>query len=81
MYLPSMTSKHKKLGELIDRYIEQVLSSKPKNASNVEQHLSWWKTQLGDLPLNRLTSDVIATTRNKLLEVITRRETKLSLLL
>jgi integrase len=78
MYLPSMTSKHKKLYELIDRYIQQVLPSKPKNASNVSQHLSWWKKQLGDLPLNRLTSDVIATTRNKLLEVITPRGTKLS---
>ena len=45
MYLPSMTSKHKKLGELIDRYIAQVLPSKPKNASNTCQHLSWWKKQ------------------------------------
>jgi hypothetical protein len=78
MYLPSMTSKHKKLGELIDRYIAQVLPSKPKNASNTCQHLFWWKKQLGNLPLNRLTSDVIATTRNKLLDVITPRGTKLS---
>lgn len=78
MYLPSMTSKHKKLEELIERYIEQVLPSKPKNASNVRQHLSWWKKELGDLPLNRLTPDVIATTRNKLLKTITARGTELS---
>jgi hypothetical protein len=78
MYLLSMTSKHKTLGELINRYIAQVLPSKPKNASNTSQHLLWWKKQLGDLSLNRLTSDVIATTRNRLLDNITRRGTKLS---
>ena len=78
MYLPSMTSKHKKLGELIDRYIKQVLPSKPKNASNTKNHLIWWNKQLGDLPLNRLSSDVIATTRNRLLDVITPRGTNLS---
>ncbi len=78
MYIPSMTSKHKSLGELIDRYIAQVLPSKPKNASNTRQHLLWWKKQLGELPLNKLTSDVIATNRNKLLEVITSKGTKLS---
>ena len=77
MYLPSMTSKHKRLGELVDRYIAQVLPSKPKNASNTRQHLLWWKDQLGDLPLSRLTSDVISTTRNRLLDVITSKGTKL----
>ena len=31
------------LAELIERYIERVLPSKPKNARNVRQHLIWWK--------------------------------------
>ena len=35
------------LAELIDRYIDKVLPSKPKNARNVCQHLLWWKQELG----------------------------------
>ena len=31
----------------VDRYLEKVLPSKPKNARNVRQHLLWWKQELG----------------------------------
>jgi hypothetical protein len=48
-----MTSKQHKLGDLLDRYIEKILPSKPKDSRNVQRHLLWWKTQLGTLPLNR----------------------------
>ena len=44
------------LAELIDRYIERVLPSKPKNARNVRQHLLWWKQKLGHCLLSDLTS-------------------------
>jgi hypothetical protein len=67
MYFPTMTSKQNKLDELIDRYIAKVLPSKPKNARNTQQHLLWWKTQLGNLSLNKI-SDVIAQTRDLLLD-------------
>jgi integrase len=68
MYFPTMTSKQNKLDALIDRYIEKILPSKPKNARNTQQHLLWWKDKLGNLPLNRLSSDVIARTRDLLLD-------------
>lgn len=68
MYFPSMTSKQTKLDELIDRYIAKVLPSKPKNARNTQQHLLWWKTKLGNLPLNKLSSDLISRTRDLLLD-------------
>lgn len=68
MYFPSMTSKQTKLDELIDRYIAKVLPSKPKNARNTQQHLLWWKTKLGSLPLNKLSSDLISRTRDLLLD-------------
>lgn len=68
MYFPTMTSKQNKLDELIDRYIAKVLPSKPKNARNTEQHLLWWKTQLGNLSLNKISADVIAQTRDLLLD-------------
>jgi integrase len=68
LYFPSMTSKENKLGALIDRYIEKILPSKPKNSRNTQQHLLWWKIKLGSLPLNRLSSDVIAKTRDLLVD-------------
>lgn len=68
MYFPTMTSKQNKLDELIDRYIAKVLPSKPKNARNTQQHLLWWKTQLGNLSLNKISADVISQTRDLLLD-------------
>ena len=68
MYFPTMTSKQNKLDELIDRYIAKILPSKPKNAQNTQQHLLWWKTQLGNLSLNKISADVIAQTRDLLLD-------------
>lgn len=60
MYFPTMTSKQNKLDELIDRYIAKVPSLKPKNARNTQQHLLWWKTQLGNLSHNKISADVIS---------------------
>ena len=77
MYFPTMTSKQNKLETLIDRYIEKILPSKPKNARNTQQHLLWWKDKLGNLPLNRLSSDVIARTRDLLLDKPKKRWKKL----
>lgn len=68
MYFPTMTSKQNKLDELIDRYVAKVLPSKPKNARNTQQHLLWWKTQLGNLSLNKISADVISQTRELLLD-------------
>jgi integrase len=68
MYFPSMTSKQNKLDALIDRYIVKVLPSKPKNARNTQHLLLWWKTKLGNLSLNKLSSDVISKTRDILLD-------------
>jgi hypothetical protein len=77
-YFPTMTSKQNKLDELIDRYIAKVLPSKPKNARNTQQHLLWWKDQLGNLPLNMLSSNVISQTRDLLLDKLNRNGKNLS---
>jgi len=45
-------AKRHTLGDLVDRYIKDVLPLKPKNASNDKQHLLWWKTKLGAFALN-----------------------------
>lgn len=59
-------SKHI-LSELIDRYIEKVLPTKPKNARNVHQHLLWWKQELGDYLLSDIKPNLIAQKRDDLL--------------
>ncbi len=59
-------SKHT-LSELIDRYIEKVLPTKPKNARNVRQHLLWWKQELGHCLLLDIKLSLIAQKRDELL--------------
>jgi integrase len=59
------------LAELIDRYIERVLPSKPKNARNVRQHLLWWKQELGHCLLSDIKPSLIAQKRDELLSGLT----------
>ena len=55
------------LSELIDRYIEKVLPTKPKNARNVRQHLLWWKQELGSNFLSDIKPNLIVKKRDDLL--------------
>ena len=66
-------SKHT-LSELIDRYIQKVLPSKPKNARNVRQHLLWWKQELGSYLLSDIKPNLIAQKRDKLLSETTCKD-------
>ncbi len=59
------------LAELINRYIERVLPSKPKNARNVRQHLLWWKQELGHCLLSDIKPSLIAQKRDELLSGLT----------
>ena len=63
------------LAELIDRYIERVLPSKPKNARNVRQHLLWWKQELGRCLLSDIKPSLIAQKRDELLSGLTYKGT------
>lgn len=47
------------MSELIDKYILEVLSSKPKNARNTKRHLNWWKEKIGKRLVRSITADVI----------------------
>ena len=62
------------LAELIDRYIEKVLPSKPKNARNVRQHLLWWKQELGHCLLSDIKPSMIAQKRDELLSGTTCKD-------
>ena len=59
------------LSELIDRYIERVLPTKPKNARNVRQHLLWWKQELGSYLLSDIKPNLISQKRDDLLSNFT----------
>jgi integrase len=67
-------SKHT-LSELIDRYIEKVLPTKPKNARNIRQHLLWWKQELGHCLLSDIKPSLIAQKRDELLSGLTYKNT------
>lgn len=67
---PSLAKQHT-LADLIDRYIETILPTKPKNARNVKQHLLWWKQELGYCLLSNIKPSHIAQKRDELLSQTT----------
>jgi len=69
------TSEAKKhtLGDLIDRYIDSVVPTKPKNAPTCTAQLRWWQSQMGHYLLADLTPSLIAEQRDKLLKGITKQ--------
>ena len=71
-------SKRHTLGDLVDRYIIEVLPTRPKNASNANQHLLWWKAKLGTYALAEVSPALIVQQRNALLATTTRRGTKMA---
>jgi len=66
-------AKRRTLGEMIDRYIKDVLPHKPKNAKNRKLQLYWWQTEIGKYSLADVTPALIAEHRDKLAQGITRR--------
>ena len=72
-YFTVAEAKRHTLGDLVDRYIKEVLPHKPKNAGNTKQQLLWWKSQLGSSTLANVNASAIAGCRNKLLATTTRR--------
>lgn len=68
-------AKKHTLGELIDRYIRDVIPTKPKNAAATTAQLLWWKSQIGHCLLSDLTPALIAEQRDILLKGITFKGT------
>src|ERR1019366_5089121 len=51
-YFAVAEAKRHTLGELVDRYVNDVLPRKPKNGSSTKQQLLWWKSKLGTYALS-----------------------------
>lgn len=71
-------AKKRTLAELIDRYIQQVLPTKPKSFEKQKAQLLWWKRQLGPYALADVTPALVAEQRDKLLQEVTYRGKKRS---
>lgn len=69
------TSEAKKhtLGEMIDRYISDVLPTKSKSVYKQTAQLTWWKQQIGCYLIADITPALIAEQRDHLLKGVTRR--------
>lgn len=59
-------AKRHTLSETIDRYIKNVLPSKPKSEYTQTGQLNWWKEILGSYSLAEVTPSLIAQFRDKL---------------
>ncbi|MDP1609307.1 MAG: site-specific integrase [Chlamydiales bacterium] len=58
-------SKKHTLAELIDRYIRDVLPTKPKSEKKQRAQLLWWKAQIGHKLLSDVTTPLLIEQRDK----------------
>jgi len=75
-YFKTTESKRHTLAELIDRYIKNVLLTKPKAIGKQTALLQWWKDEIGVYVLADITPALIAECRDRLAIGITRRGTQ-----
>ena len=66
-HFKNAAAKKHSVSELIDKYIAEVLPTKPRNARNQKTQLLWWKQELGALSLAQLSAADIGKRRDKLL--------------
>lgn len=58
--------KDRKVSDAIDRYIIEILPRMPKNARNVQQHLGWWRNEIGNRKLNEVLPYHVSAGRDRL---------------
>jgi integrase len=75
-YFKTAESQKHTLGELIDRYIRDVLPTKPNKGGGQKRQLEWFKAEIGVYTLADVTPAKIVECRDKLLNGITRRGTQ-----
>ncbi|MBX9744827.1 MAG: hypothetical protein K2X08_06415 [Chlamydiales bacterium] len=74
-YFKTSESKTHTVANLVDRYIENIIPTKPKNAPACTAQLTWWKEQLGYCLLSDLTPALIVEQKDKLLKGTTYKRT------
>lgn len=66
-------AKKHTLADMVNRYIKDVLPTKPKEADRQQNQLEWWKSQIGDYLLADITPALIVECRDKLLTEVGQR--------
>jgi len=77
-HFKTVEAKKHTFADLADRYIKDVLPTKPKSQAKQTMQLSWWKEQIGDYLLADVTPALIVKCRDNLSNSITRRGTQRS---
>lgn len=73
-YQPVAEARKHTVADLLDRYSNEVVPHKPKNAANIKNHIKWWRAEIGHVVLHELTAAKLAECRSTLLTGITRRK-------
>jgi len=77
-HFKTVEAKRHTAGEMIDRYIKNVLPTKGKQKENQKTQLEWWKSKIGDYTLADATPALIGEYRDELLEGTTHLKSKRS---
>ena len=75
-YFRSREAQKHTLGDLIDRYIRDVLPTKPKQSADQKQQLEWFKDEIGAFTLADVTPAKIVECRDKLLTTVSPKTKK-----
>jgi integrase len=73
-HFKTTAAKKHTLGELIDRYVRDILPTKKKSEQKQTAQLYWWKKQIGCYLLSEVTASMIAEQRDILLRETTQRK-------
>jgi len=77
-HFKTVESKKHTFGDLVDRYIKDVLPTKPKQAVRQKMQLEWWKEKMGVYLLADITPALIVQYRDELSIGTTYRGTQRS---
>ena len=77
-YFKTAEAKKHKVGQLIDKYLREVLPNKPRSEQKQTMQLNWWKSKIGSYLLADVTPMMITDCREELLQGVTYRGTKRS---
>ncbi len=66
-------AKKHTVAELVDRYIDKVVPTKPKSGRDYAQQLEYWKAELGHVLLSDFTPALIVEKRDELASGMTNR--------
>lgn len=72
-HFATVESKKHTLAKAIDRYIKEILPTKPKSAAKQKSQLMWWRDRIGAYTLSDASPQLIAEHRDLSMKVKTNR--------